>query len=261
MDSSTSILPSKLAPFDAPPVSTIDAWGLPRGHHGVEPATIQASQRARMLYAAVVAVAERGYSETTVADICRIAHVSRKTFYEQFSSREACFLAAYEAGHRSFVRTILESQHACGDWESRLNASIRACLLFFRDNPELARALLIEVRAAGDRAWAILDEAHDRLARMQQALYRIRQTEVPDLPDLPSEVFAAMIAAIERLITYYVRSNRTVDLLDIEPSFHFLLRSLSSGDPNATAALSRPRPLKKLDDAVALNGARATRAA
>src|SRR5689334_4255912 len=55
-------------------------------------------QRVRILDATAIVVAERGYEAATVADIVRAAGVSRSTFYEQFASKEACFLEAYERG-------------------------------------------------------------------------------------------------------------------------------------------------------------------
>ena len=43
-------------------------------------------------------VSDKGYAATTVADVVERAGVSRRTFYEQFADKEACFLAAYDAG-------------------------------------------------------------------------------------------------------------------------------------------------------------------
>ena len=53
-------------------------------------------QRSRLLSAAVRAVDELGYSDTSVGDITSRARVSRRTFYEQFPDREACLAAALE---------------------------------------------------------------------------------------------------------------------------------------------------------------------
>ena len=37
-------------------------------------------------------IGERGYRDTTVADIVRHARTSKRTFYDQFSSKEECFI-------------------------------------------------------------------------------------------------------------------------------------------------------------------------
>ena len=63
--------------------------GLPRGQ-------VTQIQRSRMLAAAVEAVEEVGYAHMTVAQVISRARVSRKTFYDVFTDREDCFLAAFE---------------------------------------------------------------------------------------------------------------------------------------------------------------------
>ncbi len=69
---------------------------LPRGRHKLSRAEVTGSQRARMLQAMAEAMAERGYVGTPVAEIIRRAGVSRETFYQQFSSKQDCFLAGLE---------------------------------------------------------------------------------------------------------------------------------------------------------------------
>src|SRR5271154_1574700 len=63
--------------------------GLPRGQ-------VTEIQRSRMLAAAVEAVEDVGYARMTVAEVIGRARVSRKTFYDVFTDREDCFLAAFE---------------------------------------------------------------------------------------------------------------------------------------------------------------------
>ena len=71
---------------------------LPSGRHGLTRDVVVASQRTRLVDAMAQIVAEKGYPATTVADVVERAGVSRRTFYEQFADKEACFLAAYDAG-------------------------------------------------------------------------------------------------------------------------------------------------------------------
>ena len=57
-------------------------------------------QRTRLLDAAFRVVAEQGYHGMTVRRVCDRAGVSNKTFYDLFSDREDCFLAAFEQAPR-----------------------------------------------------------------------------------------------------------------------------------------------------------------
>ena len=70
--------------LDAPPAS-------------VTRSSAHADQRRRILRAVGELVAERGYSDVTVELIVKRAHVSFKTFYKHFASKEECFVALFEA--------------------------------------------------------------------------------------------------------------------------------------------------------------------
>ena len=51
-------------------------------------------------------IRESGYRETTVADVVRIARTSRRTFYEHFDDRPACFLALFDAVNDEMMEQI-----------------------------------------------------------------------------------------------------------------------------------------------------------
>ena len=70
---------------------------LPRGRHGLTREEVVQSQRSRIFRAMAEVMAQKGYVATTVGDVLRAAKVSRETFYEQFDSKEDCFMSALEA--------------------------------------------------------------------------------------------------------------------------------------------------------------------
>src|SRR4051794_12494639 len=79
---------------------------LPRGSHKLTREEVLSSQRGRMLAAMGEAVAERGYANVPVAEVVKRAGVSRETFYEHFSDKEDCFLAALDTGTEAMLATI-----------------------------------------------------------------------------------------------------------------------------------------------------------
>src|SRR6201996_8346778 len=86
--------------------------GLPRGRSKLPAPAVQASQRERLLRAAVAATADKGYPAVTVADIVRRAKVSRAAFYLHFRGREECFRAATGRGGRLLLGSVKESARA-----------------------------------------------------------------------------------------------------------------------------------------------------
>ena len=84
--------------------SVADASGRVRVRRPVKPGPrgggvyIPELQRTRLLDATLGVVAEEGYRSLTVRRVCARAGVSNKTFYDLFSDREDCFLAAFDHG-------------------------------------------------------------------------------------------------------------------------------------------------------------------
>jgi AcrR family transcriptional regulator len=106
-------------------------------------------QRARLLAAAVRAVGELGYPDTSVADITSRARVSRRTFYELFADREACLAAALED-----VLALIVAELAAVDldglvWCERVRGGLWAILSFLDREPELGRVCVVQALRGG----------------------------------------------------------------------------------------------------------------
>ena len=143
-----------------------------------------ASQRTRLLEAVGRAVAEKGYAAATIDDVVRDAGVSKKTFYEHFSDKLDCFLAAYEAASDELLEHIRAAQDtADADWLARTSAGIHAYLRWLAAEPALARVFLIEIAAAGPAALELRERMRDRYAE--------RMRELGSGRDVPEEIFHA----------------------------------------------------------------------
>jgi len=106
-------------------------------------------QRSRLLAAAVVAVDELGYADTTVSDITSRARVSRRTFYELFSNREECLAAVLED-----VVALVEGEVAAAGleglaWRERVRGGLWAILSFLDREPALARVCVVQALRGG----------------------------------------------------------------------------------------------------------------
>jgi AcrR family transcriptional regulator len=101
-----------------------------RAPGGQQHARLAEIQRVRLLAAAVRAVDELGYADTTVAHITSRARVSRRTFYELFADREACLVAALED-----ILGLIAAELAAVDrdgvvWRERVRTGLGAVLSF-----------------------------------------------------------------------------------------------------------------------------------
>jgi AcrR family transcriptional regulator len=121
----------------------------PGGHH-LRPEVVTHHQRQRILRGAAEVVGERGYRNVTVADIVKAAAVARARFYENFSSKEDCFLTVYEQAAEAIVENVAQ---ACSEsiegFPERVTAGIAALLEAIEADPLLARACVVEGPAVG----------------------------------------------------------------------------------------------------------------
>src|ERR1700752_265237 len=69
---------------------------LPTGAHGLAREEVERDQRDRLRRAMIELIAERGYPAVRVADLTKLARVSRPTFYSLYEDKEQLTLEAYE---------------------------------------------------------------------------------------------------------------------------------------------------------------------
>lgn len=88
----------------------------------------------------------RGFHGVGVRDICAEAQLTERYLYESFSNLEALFLAVYDhcvAQVRAATDAALAE--ACPDLPTLARAGLRAFFQTLRDEPRMARVLLIDV--------------------------------------------------------------------------------------------------------------------
>ncbi len=166
--------------------------GLPREHVGE-------IQRVRILMAMAEVAAERGAGAASVAHIVSRAGVSRRTFYDLFEDREDCFLATFDEIIARASDSVLEAYHGEVRWRERIRAGLLALLVFFDEEPALARFCVVEALAAGPKALERRGEIVDLLVKVVDEGHEERPARAPDPPPLAAEgAVGAVLAVIHR---------------------------------------------------------------
>jgi AcrR family transcriptional regulator len=124
-------------------------FGDTQGAHGRQVAEIQ---RARMLAAIVDVVAERGAGNVTVARVVARSGVSRRTFYELFSDRDDCFLAAFDDAITRFANEVIPAYEQPAIWREKIRAGLCALLQVLDYDPGMGRLVIVETLGAGAKA-------------------------------------------------------------------------------------------------------------
>lgn len=160
--------------------------------------------RQRLVLAFVAAIAEAGYARATVADVVRVARVSKRTFYEHFVDKDACFRAAYALGSAEALRVTDEAARAAASrgaaWEAQLEAALRAYVAALEAFPALTRTCLLEIQAGGPEALELRRRVQeDFVALLRRFVTRARR-EHPDLLPLSAPMARAIVGGVQELV-------------------------------------------------------------
>ncbi len=192
----------------ASPLPPLDR--LPSGRHRLTREAVQESQRGRLLFAIAQVVAEKGYAATTVADIVDRASVSRSTFYEQFPDKEACFLAAFDFGVEYVLgkmREAWETLDAGDDWRAHVRSDLTTYLKVLAAEPAFARALHVEVLAAGPAALERRAQMFTLFSGRTRASNELARAQEPTLPELPAATFAMHTGGLDEMVREWLRTR------------------------------------------------------
>ncbi len=214
---------------------------LPRGPHRLSREEVENHQRERILSAVIAMVGTKGYGSTTIGDISRRARVSRDTFYEQFTNKEECFLAAYDAITRELLAEIVAVGTNQASYVDAVRDGVRAYLRFWSERPEAARACTMEVMAAGEPALVQRERTLGSFAGLFRTNAERAAAEQPALPTIPDIVARASILAVLDLATEYVRQGRTGSLPELENEIVYLWLLGVAGHEVAALATEAPQ--------------------
>ncbi|MDO9396621.1 MAG: TetR/AcrR family transcriptional regulator [Herbiconiux sp.] len=187
-----------------------------------------AEVRMRVMVGMVRAVEEKGYANTTVADIAKAAKISRRTLYEHFVDKEACFLAAYSMMSDGLISAVISASRQKTDGMERLRAALVAYLDGLALQPEVARSFLTEINAVGGHGVELRCAVNQRFAAMLADLVTESVgpagTKLDDgriLNDFDATAALALVGAINEVVlqamvngpadTVPVRLSRLVD--------------------------------------------------
>ena len=209
---------------------------FPSGIRKLPSDLVSAVQRERLLAAMLRAAAELGYRETNVQDVIERAGVSRPTFYEHFANKEDCFLAAFDVTAARLRDSVASATSKGGNnWRDRLRFGLETLLNFTATEPDAARTLIVEARAASPDAVMRRDELLDYFAGCIDQ--QVREC-LPSAPAYSPITAAGIVGGVEALL--YARLNKgEVDDLDaLLPSMMYFLVLPYAGHEAASEELA-----------------------
>ena len=182
--------------------------------------------RSRLVGAMAVLLAEKGYAAVTIADIARHARVSKRTFYEHFATKEACFIACYETLSEIALQSIAAATSVQGPWMKRARAATRAYLSTLESQPALTRTLMMDIYAAGPDALRVRRAVQKRFADYLRRLVDQGRKDHPRLRRLSAAMATAIIGGINELVLVAVEEGRAARLTELSGTADELLQAV-----------------------------------
>jgi AcrR family transcriptional regulator len=175
--------------------------------------------RHRLLEGMAHAVAAKGYAETTIADIVREASVSRRTFYEHFSTKAECLIALYEAASHNALKVLRDSIDPSNELPGHLERALAAYFGCMAQNPVLMRTLFIEILGLGPQGLASRRRVNQEIADFMLGVVNGPQGARKRIAPLSESMAMAVVGGINELVLQYIEQDRVAQLHElVEPS-------------------------------------------
>lgn len=185
-------------------------------------------QRERLYDALVHTVAEKGYVNATVSDICAAAGVTRPAFYALFAGKDDAFLATYRYGTGVLMRLMEKAYEAAPDWRAGARSALGVLLDVLASVPAFATMAIVEIDAVGPLGRRERAELLGRFARFF--------AEAPGRP-LPGELVDTVVGGLYATIYRYASDGRVTALPDRLPQLSYFMMAPFLGRDEALREL------------------------
>ncbi len=190
--------------------------------------------RARLLQAMANVAAAQGLAATSIAAVVAEAGVSKRTFYEHFADKDACFLELYRAASASALRTLRDSVQSERPWQDQVEHALGAYLEHLSAGPQLIRMLFVEIHHLGAAGAQVRREVMQHLADF------MLETINTQAPVLTPTMAMAAVGGIHELVLQAIERGEAVQLDRLTPSAGAVVRLLAAAPMAATTIKNGP---------------------
>jgi AcrR family transcriptional regulator len=178
---------------------------------------VEENQRQRILDAVADVVSLVGYQAMSVESIVGAAGVSRRTFYDNFKSKEDAFLTAFETIAAELVTEVQAAFDSSQTFPEGVITCLRTFLEFVAAHPHYADACLVEVLAAGPAA---LERRNGVMAALSELLHRGAET-MPESMHPPKLTAETIVGGIYEIVYSRVLHGKTSELPELLPDLAY----------------------------------------
>jgi AcrR family transcriptional regulator len=180
-------------------------------------ASLDDAFRDRLLDGLAASIGERGYRDTTVADIVRHARTSKRTFYEQFASKEECLIELLRRNNEDLIANIQAAVDPEADWQQQIRQAAGAYVDHIGSRPAITLSWIREAPALGAVARPLHRLAMDALTDMLVDLTDSPGFRRASLAPISRPLALILLGGLRELTALFVEDDRDVQGI-VEPA-------------------------------------------
>jgi len=166
--------------------------------------------RSRLLDGLDASINERGYRDTTVADIVRHARTSKRTFYDQFTSKQECFIELLRTNNEEMIKRIRGSVDPEADWQQQIRQAVSAYVDHIASRPAITLTWIREAPALGADAHPLHRLAMTAFTDMLVDLSDSPGFRRANLPPVTPPLALIIVGGLRELTALYVEDGEDV---------------------------------------------------
>jgi AcrR family transcriptional regulator len=214
---------------------------FPPGRPRFSEQEIAENHRLRILYATARMAEEKGYTETTVTDITKLARVDGRAFYRLFSDKQDAFSAVHELGFQQVMDVTAKAFFAAEGWPQRSWEAGRALTQLLQENPLVAHVGFVEAYAVGPGAVQRVEDSHTAfMFFLQEGLLYRPQAATPSRVTME-----AIVAGVFEIIYLKTRQRGKPQLATMLPQIAHLWLTPFLGTQDADAFIASQNSTSK----------------
>jgi AcrR family transcriptional regulator len=166
--------------------------------------------RERLVAALASSIEERGYRATTIADVVRIARTSRRTFYEHFADRDACFLTLFTETISERMRDLAAAVDPHAPFDLQVEQALDAYIAGITAQSALQQSFVRELPGLGEEGAEAQRLVTERYAQTLVALVESGRRTQPELvaESLPLDVAIIIVGGLRELLVISIQQGR-----------------------------------------------------
>ncbi len=187
--------------------------------------TTREAQHARLMEGLAASIREKGLAQTQVSDIVAHAHASRRTFYNHFEDKEACFVELMNTLSDAFLEAVDGAIDREAPIATQIDQAIDTYLALVTSDPGLTSTFAEP--EVGERTIVAMREGFERYAELIVAVVEGDSAREPSVRPISIERAYMLVSGLHQTLVRALVRGEELDRVSYE--FKAVITSVLSG--------------------------------